>query len=211
MAVALPENPNYPEHSPHATIFSPCFLLNDNKRAACSLFKIGCPFFSLLLPLSYPPSHSSPLYVIVKAKAETWQATCSSLSPKPNPKSVYSLPCSVAGSSFSSFSFSNSFNCSSPRESALIFADYLKFHFSVSQPKTLRSRARGCLSELRRATCPEESHSSFCSPFSLNEFLAAASNLYSSTATGPDKVAHPILKHPPRSGMDFLLHIFNLS
>ena len=33
----------------------------------------------------------------------------------------------------------------------------------------------------------------------------------SSTATGPDKVAYPMLKHLPRSGMDFLLHIFNLS
>ena len=33
----------------------------------------------------------------------------------------------------------------------------------------------------------------------------------SSTAIGPDKVAYPMLKHLPRSGMDFLLHIFNLS
>ena len=56
-----------------------------------------------------------------------------------------------------------------------------------------------------------ESHSSFCSPFTLAEFLASASNLSSSTATGPDKVAYPMLKHLPCSGMDFLLHIFNLS
>ena len=56
-----------------------------------------------------------------------------------------------------------------------------------------------------------ESHSSFCSPFSPAEFLAAASNLSSSTATGPDKVAYPMLKHLSRSGMDLLLHIFNLS
>ena len=56
-----------------------------------------------------------------------------------------------------------------------------------------------------------ESHSSFCSPFSPAEFLAAASNLTPSTATGPDKVAYPMLKHLPRSGMDFLLYIFNLS
>ena len=38
----------------------------------------------------------------------------------------------------------------------------------------------------------------------------AASNLSPSTATGPDKVAYPMLKHLPRSGRDFLLHIFNL-
>ena len=58
--------------------------------------------------------------------------------------------------------------------------------------------------------CPVESHSSFCSPFTLAEFHVAASNLSSSTATGRDKVAYPMLKHFPRSGMDFLLHIFNL-
>ena len=56
-----------------------------------------------------------------------------------------------------------------------------------------------------------ESHSSFCSPFSLAEFHAAASNLSPSTAIGPEKVAYPMQKHLPRSGMDFLLYIFNLS
>ena len=149
--------------------------------------------------------------VIAKAKTEAWQTTCSSLSPKSNPKSVRSLLCSIAGSPSSSSSTSNFPNCLSPRESALVYAGYLRSHFSVSQPKALRSRARGYLTELRRATCSEESHSSFCSPFSLAEFYVAASNLSSSTATGPDKVAYPMLKHLPRSGMDFLLHIFNLS
>ena len=137
--------------------------------------------------------------------------TCTSLSPKSNPKSVHSLLRSIAGSPSSSFSSPNFPNCSSPRESASVYAAYLRSHFSVSQPKALRSRARGYLTELRRATCSVESHSSFCSPFSPAEFLAAASNLSSSTATGPDKVAYPMLKHLPRSGMDFLLHIFNLS
>ena len=56
-----------------------------------------------------------------------------------------------------------------------------------------------------------ETHSSFCSPFSPAEFLAAASNLTPSTATGPDKVAYSMLKHLPRSGMDLLLYIFNRS
>ena len=149
--------------------------------------------------------------VIAKAKAEAWQTTCSSLSPRSNPKSVHSLLRSIAGSPSSSFSSPNFPNCSSPRESASVYAAYLGSHFSISQPKALRSRARGYLTELRRATCPVESHSSFCSPFSAAEFLAAASNLSPSTATGPDKVAYPMLKHLPRSGMDFLLHIFNLS
>ena len=149
--------------------------------------------------------------VIAKAKTEAWQTTCTSLLPKSNPKSVHSLLRSIAGSPSSSSSSPNFPNCSFPRESALVYAAYLRSHFSVSQPKTLRSRARGYLSELRRATCPVESHSSFCSPFSLAEFLAATSNLSSSTAIGPDKVAYPMLKHLPRSGMDLLLHIFNLS
>ena len=145
----------------------------------------------------------------VIAKAKAWQTTCSSLSPKSNPKSVHSLLRSIAGSS-SSFSFSPNFpNCSSPRESALVYAAYLRSHFSVSQPKALRSRSRGYLSELHRATCSEESHSSFCSSLSFAEFLAAASNLSSSSAAGPDKVAYPMLKHLPRSDMDFLLYIFN--
>ena len=56
-----------------------------------------------------------------------------------------------------------------------------------------------------------ESHSSFCSSFSPAEFPAAVSNLSSSTATGPDRVAYSMLKHLLRSGMDFLLYIFNLS
>ena len=109
--------------------------------------------------------------VIAKAKAEAWQTTCSSLSPRSNPKSVHTLLRSIAGSPSSSSSFPNFPHCFSPRESASVYAAYLRSHFSVSQPKALRSRARGYLSELRRATCPVESHSSFCSPFSPPNFL----------------------------------------
>ena len=109
--------------------------------------------------------------VIAKAKAEAWQTTCSSLSPKSDPKSVHSLLCSIAGSPTSSSSSPNLPNSSSPRESALVHAAYLRSHFSVSQPKALCSRARGYITELRRATCPEESHLSFCSPFSPADFM----------------------------------------
>ena len=75
--------------------------------------------------------------VIAKAKTETWQTTCSSLSPKSNPKSVHSLLCSVAGSFSSSSSSSNFPNCSSPRESASVYVAYLRSFFFVSQPKAL--------------------------------------------------------------------------
>ena len=140
--------------------------------------------------------------------ANAWQTTCSSFLPKSNPKTVHSPLRSIASSPSSSPNFPN---CFSPRKSVSVYAAYLRSHFSVSQPKTQRSRARGYLSELHRATCPVESHSSFCSPFSPAEFLAAASNHSSSTAIDPDKVAYSMLKHFPRSGMDFFLHIFNLS
>ena len=114
---------------------------------------------------------------------------------------------SVAGTSSSSLNFPSCFL----RESPSVYAEYLRSHFSVSQPKALRCRARGYLFELGRATCSEEFHSSFCSPFASSEFLAAATDLFSATATGPDKVDYPMLKHLPRSGMDFFLHIFSLS
>ena len=140
---------------------------------------------------------------IDKAKAKAWQVTCSSLSSKSNPKSV-SLLRSVAGSSSSSSSYLTFPNCSS-RESTSVFADNLRSHFSIFQPKASRSIARGYLFELRRATCPKEYHSSFCTTFSSTVFLAAATNLSLSTATGPDKLAYPMLKHLPRSGINFLL------
>ena len=133
--------------------------------------------------------HASP--VITKAKAEAWQTTCSSLLPRSNPKSVHSLLRSIAGSPSSSSSSPNFPNCTSSRESALVYAAYLRSHFSVSQPKALRSRARGYLTKLCRAMCPVESHSSFCSPFSPTKFLAASSNLSSSTAIAPAKLPIP--------------------
>ena len=70
--------------------------------------------------------------VIAKAKAEAWQTTCFSLSPRSNPKSVHSLLRSIAGSPSSSSSSPNFPNCSSPRESASFYTAYLKSHFSVS-------------------------------------------------------------------------------
>ena len=150
------------------------------------------------------------LSVIAKARAEAWRATYSSLSPKSYLKTVYSFLHSVSGSSSSSCSFPNFPNCS-PRESASVLANYLRSRFSVSHPKAFRSKTRDYLSELRRATCPEEFYMSFCIPFSVAEFLSVASNLSYSIATNSDKVAYLTLKHLPRSGMDFLLHIFNFS
>ena len=134
----------------------------------------------------------------------------SPLTHKYNSESFYFLPSSVAGSSTSSSFIPNFPNCSSPRMSASVYADYLRSHFSVSQLESLRSRARGYRSKLRLATCPELSHSSFCSPFSSIEIFAAASILSGFTASVPNKIAYPMVMYPPRSRMDFLHHIFNL-
>ena len=50
MAVGLPEGPSYPGHSPF--IFSLCCSLNDRRRAAHSIFKIGRLFSLFLLSCS---------------------------------------------------------------------------------------------------------------------------------------------------------------
>ena len=113
--------------------------------------------------------------VIAKAKAEAWQTTCFSLSPKSNPKSVYSLHHSITGSPSSPPNF---LNYSSSRQSASVYAAYLRSHFFVSQPNTLRSRARGYLSELRRATCPVD----LTRPFAL---LSLSLNFFQLPPTFP--------------------------
>ena len=93
----------------------------------------------------------------------------------------------------------------------MVCADCLRYHFFISQPKAWCSRVRGYLSDPQPATCPEKSRFSCCSPFSSTAFLAAATSLFSSTTIGLDKIVYSMLKHLSRSGMDFLLHIFNLS
>ena len=160
---------------------------------------------------AYISASRQALSVIVKAKAEARQTTCSSLSPKSNPKSVYSVLRSIAGSpssSSSSLNFPQQFFSQGVGFGLRRLPEISLFHFSA---KDLRSRARSYLTELRRATYPEELHSSFCTPFSPTELLGAASNLSPFTATGPEKIAYSMLKRLPRSGMDFFLHIFNLS
>ena len=85
-----------------------------------------------------------------------------------------------------------------------------KVSFFCLSAKGLRSRARCYLTELSRASFLKESHSSFCFPLICGEFFVAAANFSSSTATNPDRVAYPMLKHLPPSGVDLFLHVFNL-
>ena len=69
------------------------------------------------------------------------------------------------------------------------------------------------MNKLRKASCEDASslHNSFCSPFSLNELSTAISNLSSSTASGPDQIAYPLLKHLPEPAQLLLLSLFNRS
>ena len=52
MAVGLPESPSYQGYSPHTSHFLPCSPLNDRRRVACSLFKIGLSFLFSYLSLA---------------------------------------------------------------------------------------------------------------------------------------------------------------
>ena len=93
------------------------------------------------------------------------------------PQSVYSLLPSVAGCTTSSFCFPNFPNCSFPKETASIDANYLRAHFSISQSKALCSRVRDYLSELRWAACFEEFHYSLCISLTSTKFFAAATRV----------------------------------
>ena len=71
---------------------------------------------------------------------------------------MHSFLCSVAGSSASFSSSPNFPKCSSPRESASVFTDYLRSHFSVSWPKT-------CVAE------PESAYLSSAEPRALKSLI----------------------------------------
>ena len=86
MAVGLPEGPSYPGHSLTQTIFSPCSPLNDRRRVARSLFKIGltslysclsldCLLILLLLLMSgnVHPNTCSVFPCLVCAGNVTWR------------------------------------------------------------------------------------------------------------------------------------------
>ena len=81
MAVGFPEGPSYPGHSPF--ILSLCFPLNDRRRAAHSIFKIG-RLFSLFL-LSCPTLALLRLLILL--------LLLMSGNVYPNPGAIF--PCSV--------------------------------------------------------------------------------------------------------------------
>ena len=150
--------------------------------------------------------------VISRAKSATWQATCSNLSPRSDPRAVFRLLNAISGKK--NTSQDSSFpDCTCPLDTANHFASYLRSRLSQATPRSSRIAERQFMNELRKASCEDASsfHNSFCSPFSLTELSTAISNFSSSTASGPDQIAYPLLKHLPEPAQLLLLSLFNRS
>ena len=138
------------------------------------------------------------------------KATCTSLSPKSNPKSVYSLLRSVAGSSSSSSFSPNSPNSSSPRESTSVF------------PTTCNSSFRSPSQRLCVAD-PEDTFPNSAEPRAQGVSFVRLLSLFSrSISCGWLKLLFVHCPWPRQSCLShakasfslwhgFLLHIFNLS
>ena len=149
--------------------------------------------------------------VISKAKAKSWQNTCSSLSPKTRPSEVFSLLRSISGSpSPTTSDFPNFPNCHTPVDCANHLSSHLQSHFSTQTSKPFRSTEKAQMKYIRTAHC-NTLHSTFCSPFSSLKLSTAISQLSTSTSSGPDQITYPLLSHLPKSALHFLLYIFNLS
>ena len=150
--------------------------------------------------------------VISRAKSATWQATCSNLSPRSDPRAVFRLLNAISGKKNTSQDPSFP-DCTSSLDTANHYASYLRSHLSQATPRSSRRAERQFMNEIRKASCEDASslHNSFCSPFSLNELFTAISNLSSSTASGPDQIAYPLLKHLPEPAQLLLLSLFNRS
>ena len=149
--------------------------------------------------------------VISRAKSATWQA----------PVLICPLVLILvlsSGSSMPSQAKNSSqdpsfLGCTSPLDTASHYASYLRSHLSQATPRTSCRAERQFMNGLRKASCENASslHNSFCFPFSLAELSTATSKLSSSTASGPDQIAYPLLKHLHESAQLLLLSFFNRS
>ena len=103
--------------------------------------------------------------------------------------------------------------CTFPLDTANHYASYLRSHLSQATPHTSRKAERQFMNKLRKASCEDASslHNSFCSLFSLAELSTAICKLSSSTASSPDQIAYPLLKHLPEPAQLLLLFLFDRS
>ena len=150
--------------------------------------------------------------VISRAKSATSQATCSNLSPRSDPRAVFRLLNAISGKKNTSKDPSFP-GCTSPLDTANLYASYLRSHLSQATPRTSRRAERQFMNKLRKASCEDASslHNSFCSPFSLAELSTAICNLSSSTTSGPDQIAYPLPKHLPEPAQLLFRSLFNRS
>jgi len=135
--------------------------------------------------------------VISKAKTETWQATCNNLFSRSNPCAIFNLLNTVAGKKGSShdLEFPNS---QFPKDTANIYASYLCLHLSQQTFRLPRGAERSFMNDLYLDQCSYSSlHNIFCSPFTTKKLTTAISKLSTSTASGPDLIAYPLLTHFP--------------
>ena len=142
--------------------------------------------------------------MISKAKAKSWQKTCSSLSPKTRPSEVFTTSVHLW------LPLPNFSSCDTPVDCVNQHSSHLQSHFSTQTPKPFRSTEKAQMNTIRIAHC-NTLHSTFCSPFSSFELSTAISQLSTSTSSGPDQITYPLLTHLPQSALHFLLYIFNLS
>ena len=78
--------------------------------------------------------------VINKAKAKSWQNTCSSLSPKTRPSEVFSLLRSISGSpSPTPSDLPNFSNCHTPVDCANHISSHLQSHFFTQTPNVFEA------------------------------------------------------------------------
>ena len=150
--------------------------------------------------------------VISRAKSAIWQATCSNLCPRSDPCAIFRLLNAISGKK--NISQNPSFpGCTSPLDTANHYASHLRSHLSQATPRTSRRAEQHFMNELRKTSCEDASslHNSFCSPFSLTELSTAMCNLPSSTASDPDQIAYPLLKHLLEPPQLLLLSLFNRS
>ena len=123
-----------------------------------------------------------------KAKAKSWQKTCSILSPKSCPSEAFSLLRSISGSpSPTTFDILNFPNCHTPVDCANHLSSHLQSHFSTQTPKPFQSTEKAQMNHIRTAHC-NTLHPTFCSPFSSLKLSTAISQLSTTTFLSPDQI-----------------------
>ena len=118
--------------------------------------------------------------MISKAKAKSWQKTCSSFCPKTRPSEIFSLLRSISGSPSPTTSDLPNFpNCHTPVDCANHLSSHLQSHFSTQTPKPFRSTEKAQIAQMnhiRTAHC-NTLHSTCCSPFSSLKLCSYLSTL----------------------------------